>query len=198
MAPSRPSTRKSTGQIRLLCLNRSEFHSAVYKIIGADRAEYGPVTADQIRQWLAEGRAELQTKVRGEESQEWKLLAEGPEFAANFLPSGPWTCPKCGERIEKQFDSCWRCSTPRRQPPAANPASAPAPAGDPTVAWRVEYEMFRGTLASWDELFTQAANLATEIGSERMIGISHSEDENDGVVAVWYWTESPAGNSGRA
>ena len=21
-----------------------------------------------------------------------------------------WTCPKCGERIEDQFDSCWKCA----------------------------------------------------------------------------------------
>jgi len=21
-----------------------------------------------------------------------------------------WTCPKCGEAIEDQFDSCWKCS----------------------------------------------------------------------------------------
>ena len=24
----------------------------------------------------------------------------------------PWTCPKCGEKIEPQFDSCWKCGTP--------------------------------------------------------------------------------------
>src|ERR1017187_6940051 len=21
-----------------------------------------------------------------------------------------WTCPKCGEQIEDQFDSCWKCA----------------------------------------------------------------------------------------
>lgn len=26
-----------------------------------------------------------------------------------------WTCPKCGERVEGQFSSCWRCGTPRAQ-----------------------------------------------------------------------------------
>jgi hypothetical protein len=24
-----------------------------------------------------------------------------------------WTCPKCGEKIEPQFDACWNCSTER-------------------------------------------------------------------------------------
>jgi hypothetical protein len=28
-----------------------------YKIIGADLMEYGPVSAEQIRQWINEGRA---------------------------------------------------------------------------------------------------------------------------------------------
>ena len=24
-----------------------------------------------------------------------------------------WTCTKCGESMEEQFDTCWRCSSPR-------------------------------------------------------------------------------------
>jgi uncharacterized membrane protein len=53
----------------------------MYKIIGADQKEYGPVTADQIRQWIAEGRANAQTMVRREGETEWKPLAGYPEFA---------------------------------------------------------------------------------------------------------------------
>lgn len=53
----------------------------------------------------------------------------------------------------------------------------------------VEYKIFRGTLATWDELFSQAASFATEVGPERLITISHSADNNDGVVAVWFWSE---------
>jgi hypothetical protein len=51
------------------------------------------------------------------------------------------------------------------------------------VAWRI----FRGTLASWDRLFDEAAAFASQVGSERLISISHSEDKDDGVVTVWYW-----------
>src|SRR5208283_4240817 len=25
-----------------------------------------------------------------------------------------WTCPKCGEEIEDQFDSCWKCAAPAK------------------------------------------------------------------------------------
>ena len=54
----------------------------MYKIIGADQKEYGPVTAEQLRQWLAEGRASLQTKVLPEGATEWQAIGDLPEFAA--------------------------------------------------------------------------------------------------------------------
>lgn len=56
----------------------------MYKIIGADQKEYGPVTADQIRQWIAEGRANAQTMVRREGETEWKPLSGYPEFAPSL------------------------------------------------------------------------------------------------------------------
>ena len=49
-----------------------------YKIIGADSVEYGPVSAEQIRQWIAEGRVDAETKLQAEGSGEWKRLAEVP------------------------------------------------------------------------------------------------------------------------
>jgi hypothetical protein len=27
--------------------------------------------------------------------------------------SGTWKCPKCGELVEEQFTSCWKCGAPR-------------------------------------------------------------------------------------
>jgi hypothetical protein len=50
------------------------------------------------------------------------------------------------------------------------------------------YRVFRGTFATWEKLFTEAARFATETGPERVVSISHSEDRSDGVVTVWYWT----------
>jgi hypothetical protein len=29
---------------------------------------------------------------------------------------GPWTCPACGEQLEGQFSSCWKCGTLRKAP----------------------------------------------------------------------------------
>ena len=53
----------------------------------------------------------------------------------------------------------------------------------------VKYKYFRGTLATWDALFAEAAEFAAHVGRERLIGVSHSEDQQEGVVSVWYWGE---------
>ena len=51
-----------------------------------------------------------------------------------------------------------------------------------------KFRKFKGILASWDALFSAAADFATALGPGRVISISHFEDENDGVVVVWYWS----------
>jgi uncharacterized membrane protein len=56
----------------------------MYKIIGADQKEYGPITADLIRQWIAEGRVNANTQVRAEGATEWQPLSAFPEFAASL------------------------------------------------------------------------------------------------------------------
>ncbi|MDB6122596.1 MAG: hypothetical protein JWQ71_1589 [Pedosphaera sp.] len=61
----------------------------MYRIIGADQKEYGPVNADQIRQWIATSRANASTKVQPEGSTEWKPLSEFPEFADALSTSNP-------------------------------------------------------------------------------------------------------------
>ena len=63
-----------------------------YKIIGGDRKEYGPVTAGELRNWLAEGRLNAQSLARAEDSAEWKPLAAYPEFA-HALGLSPATPP---------------------------------------------------------------------------------------------------------
>lgn len=63
-----------------------------------------------------------------------------------------------------------------------------APTGAPAGAPRhgVEFMVFRSSYISWEELFRQAADFATQIGPERVISISHSADRGDGVVTVWF------------
>jgi len=63
----------------------------MYKITGADDKEYGPIPAEVLRQWIAEGRANAQTRVLAEGAAEWKRLGEFPEFAPAL--AGPATPP---------------------------------------------------------------------------------------------------------
>jgi Domain of unknown function (DUF4190)/GYF domain 2 len=58
----------------------------MYKIIGANQVEYGPITADQLRQWIAEGRADANTRVKPEGTEDWKPLSAYPEFAPSLNP----------------------------------------------------------------------------------------------------------------
>lgn len=58
----------------------------MYRIIGSDGNEYGPVGADLVRQWVREGRALASTLARTEESTEWRVLGSFQEFATLFAP----------------------------------------------------------------------------------------------------------------
>ncbi|HXC99095.1 MAG TPA: GYF domain-containing protein [Verrucomicrobiae bacterium] len=60
----------------------------MYKIIGADHQEYGPSNAEELRQWVREGRADGRSMVRAEGTTEWKPLASFPELAS-ALPESP-------------------------------------------------------------------------------------------------------------
>lgn len=52
----------------------------MFTIIGGDGKEYGPVSAEQVRAWLASGRANLQTKAKYAGTEEWHTLGDYTEF----------------------------------------------------------------------------------------------------------------------
>ena len=58
---------------------------------------------------------------------------------------------------------------------------------DCEVTMKVKFEVFRGTLRSWQTLLTEAADFANSLKADRLITICHSEDAEEGVVVVWYW-----------
>jgi hypothetical protein len=51
----------------------------------------------------------------------------------------------------------------------------------------VQFETFRLSFQCWETLFREAANFAASVGRDLLIGISHSADEHEDVVTVWYW-----------
>ena len=54
---------------------------------------------------------------------------------------------------------------------------------------QVRFEVFRGYLSTWHALFSHAADFASQVGRDRVISISHSEDNSKGIVTVWYWAD---------
>jgi hypothetical protein len=60
----------------------------MYRIVGSDQKEYGPVTVDELRRWIVEGRLHANSLVRAEGSEIWKPLSTFPELAA-MLPATP-------------------------------------------------------------------------------------------------------------
>lgn len=65
----------------------------MYSIIGADGREYGPVTAETVREWIAQGRANRYSRARAVESSNWTTLGEMPEFASLLDPAPQETSP---------------------------------------------------------------------------------------------------------
>lgn len=61
----------------------------MYKIIGADGQQYGPVTAEQLRLWIADGRLNARSLIQAEGATEWKPLSACPEFVGDLKPTTP-------------------------------------------------------------------------------------------------------------
>jgi hypothetical protein len=60
----------------------------MYKIMGADQREYGPVASEGVREWIAQGRANGQT-LASFEGAPWKPLSTFPEFADALRTASP-------------------------------------------------------------------------------------------------------------
>ena len=79
---------------------------ASYTIIGGDGKEYGYVTGEDLRKWIAEGRLNAASLAKGEGDAEFRPLSAFPEFAGIFgggtTGPAPSTTPPCfqsgGER----------------------------------------------------------------------------------------------------
>jgi hypothetical protein len=88
----------------------------MFKILGPDGKELGPINADTLRQWVGEGKVDLTTLVRREGATEWTPLAQIPEV------TGPRPNPSA-------------TSPPPLPPPPLSQAGAP-PSDRPRVRQR--------------------------------------------------------------
>lgn len=65
---------------------------ANYLIIGGDGKEYGPITDEDVRKWISEGRLNAQSLAKAESDAEFRPLALFPEFAEAYAqPEAPAT-----------------------------------------------------------------------------------------------------------
>ena len=65
----------------------------MYKVIGGDGKEYGPVTAEQVRQWRSAGSLNDQSQAQRAGETTWQALGTLPEFAAPPVMSAPPPLP---------------------------------------------------------------------------------------------------------
>ena len=79
----------------------------MYRILGSDGNEYGPVSAEQLRQWIAEKRVNGETRVQGDDGV-WRFLREVPELVVLLhppvLPSSPPVSSAEALSIPSDFD----------------------------------------------------------------------------------------------
>ena len=83
---------------------------ATYTIIGGDQKQYGSVTADDLRKWIADGRLNAQSLAKEETDTEFRPLSAFPEFGAALAaqtappitPPPPFT-PSAGW-LEQDYD----------------------------------------------------------------------------------------------
>ena len=67
----------------------------MYFLIGGDGREYGPFTAEQIREWVAQGRANAHSQIRRDGDSTWQALRDVVEFsdAVSAPPPPPGGAP---------------------------------------------------------------------------------------------------------
>jgi uncharacterized membrane protein len=88
---------------------------AHYTIIGGDGKEYGPVSEQDLKQWVVEGRLAALSLAKGEGDAEFRPLEKFPELAALFAPAAPGVLGMAA-------------TPPPIEPPKTPPTFAPASA----------------------------------------------------------------------
>lgn len=133
----------------------------MYKIIGGDGNEYGPVNADQLRQWINEKRISAQTKAKLEGATDWQALETIPEFASSFAV------------------------TPAGNPPIFTPpAAAPAPVGS-VPNYLVQSILV--TLCCCLPLGIPAIVFAAQVNGKLKAGDVAGAQESSAKAKKWCW-----------
>ena len=78
------------------CVIRNELTSGLFPEV--------PISESTPELWIAED----------------DLLPQAQKILADLMSAGggegtPWTCARCGEALDPQFTSCWKCGSTREQ-----------------------------------------------------------------------------------
>src|SRR5882724_11411736 len=88
----------------------------MYRIIGGDGKEYGPIPVDDLRRWIAEGRLNAQSLAASEGAPDWRPLGTFPEFAAILgLQERPQFPSFTGQALPPAGLIAWRAEILARQ-----------------------------------------------------------------------------------
>jgi len=55
------------------------------------------------------------------------------------------------------------------------------------MAIRASYKVFKSSFDSWEKMAHQVTEFLTTLGPGKVIGVSHSQENQHGVMIVWYW-----------
>ena len=54
---------------------------------------------------------------------------------------------------------------------------------------RITFKAFDSKMASREKLFKAAVEFANKLDPKQLITLTHSEDRDNIVITIWYWTE---------
>ena len=65
------------------------------------------------------------------------------------------------------------------------------------MAIQARHKIFKSHTEPWEKMSQKVTDFLTTLGPGRVIGVSHSQESQLGVIIVWYWdvdesTEPPA------
>ena len=78
---------------------------ATYLILGSDQKQYGPVSLEQARAWLAEGRLNSSSQIKRDDSASWQPLAAYPELAGAVPPLMNPPPPRTDAAVGAQYQA---------------------------------------------------------------------------------------------
>lgn len=73
----------------------------MYRVIGADQREYGPVSPDNVHAWIIQGRLTASSLVQAEGAG-WKPLSDFPEFGSALAQTAAGAGASISDRAPRQ------------------------------------------------------------------------------------------------